>query len=37
MKQYTVYFFIKANRTEYLADVVIEAQTAKDAYKLCKE
>lgn len=37
MKQYTVYFFIKANRTEYLADVVIEAQTAKDACKICKE
>lgn len=37
MKQYVVYFFIKANRTEYLADVVIEAQNAKEACKLCKE
>lgn len=27
MKQYVVYFFIKADRTEYLADVVIEASS----------
>lgn len=37
MKQYVVYFFIKANRMEYLADVVVEAPTAKAACKLCKE
>ena len=37
MKQYTVYFYIKANRTEYLADVSLEAKTAADACKRCKE
>lgn len=37
MKTYVVYFFIKANRMEYLADVVVEAPTAKAACKLCKE
>ena len=37
MKTYVVYFFIKANRTEYLADVVIEAPTAKAACALCRD
>lgn len=36
MKQYVVYFFIKANRMEYLADVVVEAPTAKAACALCE-
>lgn len=37
MKPYIVYFFIKENRTEYLADVVIEATSAKEACARCKE
>lgn len=37
MKTYVVYFFIKANRTEYLADVAVEAPTAKAACALCKD
>lgn len=37
MKQYVVYFYIKANRTEYLADVVVEAPTEKAACALCKD
>lgn len=37
MKPYIVYFFIKENRTEYLADVVIEAASAKEACARCKE
>lgn len=37
MKLYTVYFIIKENRTEYLADVVVEAPNAKESCKLCKD
>lgn len=37
MKPYIVYFFIKENRKEYLADVVIEAASAKEACARCKE
>lgn len=37
MKEYTVYFYIKQNRTEYLADVVIKAENAKAACSVCKE
>ncbi|MCD7843629.1 MAG: hypothetical protein LUG17_03270 [Clostridiales bacterium] len=36
MKTYTVYFVIKANRTEYLADVAVKAQTAKEACKAAR-
>lgn len=36
MKKYVVYFYIKENRTEYLADVSVCANTAKEACKLCK-
>ena len=36
-KPYIVYFFIKENRKEYLADVVIEAASAKEACARCKE
>lgn len=36
MKTYTVWFVIKANRTEYLADVQVKARTAKDACKTVK-
>ena len=37
MKPYIVYFFIKENRKKYLADVVIEAASAKEACARCKE
>ena len=37
MKPYIVYFFIKESRKEYLADVVIEAASAKEACARCKE
>lgn len=36
MKEYVVYFYVKANRTEYLCDVVVEAKTAVEACKLVK-
>ena len=37
LKSYTVYFFTKENRTEYLNEVVIEANTAKEACAICKQ
>lgn len=37
MKEYVVYFYIKQNRAEYLADIVVEAKNAKDACKAAKE
>ena len=37
LKSYTVYFFTKENRTEYLNEVFIEANTAKEACAICKQ
>mgnify|MGYP000575626059 CR=1 FL=1 len=36
MKTYTVYFYVKANRTEYMVDVEVQAQNAKLACALVK-
>ena len=37
MKQYMVYFFVKANCTEFLAQRIVEAPNAKEACKVCKD
>ena len=37
MKNYTVYYVIKANRNEYLCEAAVEAQNAKEACRLVKE
>ena len=37
MKTYTVYFYVKANRTEYMVDVDVQAQTAKSACASVKQ
>lgn len=36
MKNYTVYYVIKANRAEWLHKMDVEAVNAKEAIRLCK-
>lgn len=37
MKQYTVYYIIKANRREWLHKMEVEAANSREATKVCKE
>lgn len=37
MKRYQIYFYIKANKTEYLCDVQVDAHNAKEACASVKQ